>query len=186
MAVLRFYLWDVTTKAGLLLNTLLKKHLKDPSKKRLFLVTAGSLLVLTVALLSYTTWWAVWYRLPGTPNKVIDLRSGRLQPACYVTFCAGLADNPVGFPGHAYVVWSKAANADPLSVDSVGYITQSYNDQFLSPVISVPGMLHWDAARYNQRNLECLTAIVDPRHIRKNSRCPRQVEHSRVQKRDAA
>jgi hypothetical protein len=92
---------------------------------------------------------------------VVDLRRRPSQSACYITFCAGLADNPLGFPGHAYVVWSNKSNADPLKTESVGYITQSYNDQFISPVMSVPGMLHYDAALYNQGNLETLTAIVD-------------------------
>jgi hypothetical protein len=118
-------------------------------------------------LVGYTCWWYVWYRLPGQPDKVTDLRSYPAQGAYYVTFCAGLADNPIGFPGHAYVVWSEKPHTDPLKADSVGYITQSYNDQFVSPILPVPGRLHRNAALYNQRNIENLTAVVDQKTYRK-------------------
>jgi hypothetical protein len=131
------------------------------------LVGVRSGLTLMLLVLAYALWWAVWYRLPAQPDQVVDLRKQSFQDACYITFCAGLADNPIGFPGHAYVVWSKTPNADALKAESVGFITQSYNDQFISPVVSVPGMLHYDAAQYNQRNLESLTVIVDPQTYQK-------------------
>ena len=118
-------------------------------------------LALIVTLAVYTLWWSFWYRLPAMPDQTVDMRTQLNQPAGYITFCAGLADNPIGFPGHAYVVWSELPKVDPLQAQSVGYISKLYNDQFISPFIAVPGMLHFDAARYNQRNLEQLTAIVD-------------------------
>ena len=55
-------------------------------------------------------WWAVAYRLPRSADKTIDRRSPlsrRFGPACRLSFCAGLANNPHGFPGHAYVVWAS-------------------------------------------------------------------------------
>jgi len=123
-----------------------------------------------MAVLLYALWWAVWYRIPAQPDQIVDLRLQPSQSACYITFCAGLADNPLGFPGHAYVVWRKKSDANSLQSESVGFITKCYNDQFISPVVSVPGMLHYDAAQYNQRNLESLTAIVDPQTYEKTLR----------------
>jgi len=115
-----------------------------------------------LAIVMYAAFWAAWYRIPAQPPKTVDLRMSPAQDARYLTFCAGLAGNPHGFPGHAYVVWSKVANADPMKADSIGFIPQRYNDQFISPFVTVPGMLHYHAALYNQRNLETLTVIVDP------------------------
>jgi hypothetical protein len=119
-------------------------------------------LTLVMAVLLYALWWAIWYRLPAQPDQVVDLRTLPSQGACYITFCAGLADNPLGFPGHAYVVWGKRSRSDQLQSESVGFITRCYNDQFISPLVPVPGMLHYNAALHNQRNLESLTVIVSP------------------------
>lgn len=113
-------------------------------------------------LLAYTAWWAVWYRIPASPKRTVDLRQNQLQPARYISFCAGLASNPVGFPGHAYVNWSGEADTLPGPSGSIGYIPQKFNDQVVSVFTTVPGMLHQNALMYNQRNLDSLTVVVSP------------------------
>jgi hypothetical protein len=148
--------------------------LRSLIKSRIPSICVKTALALVMAVLGYAIWWAVWYRLPAQPDKVVDLRKQPSQSACYITFCAGLADNPLGFPGHAYVVWREKAIADPIQTESVGFITKSYNDQFISPLVPVPGMLHYDAALYNQRNLESLTVIVDPQTYKKTLLARRQ------------
>ncbi len=113
-------------------------------------------------LLAYTAWWAVWYRIPSSPSLTVDLRKDKTQSARYISFCAGLASNPVGFPGHAYVNWSEKADTLPPASGSVGYIPQKFNDQVVSVFTTVPGMLHQNALMYNQRNLDSVTAVVSP------------------------
>lgn len=113
-------------------------------------------------LVAYTAWWAVWYRIPPSPRLIVDLRQDRLQPARYISFCAGLASNPVGFPGHAYVNWSDKPDTLPGPSGSIGYIPQKFNDQILSVFTTVPGMLHQNALMYNQRNLDSVTVVVSP------------------------
>jgi len=125
-------------------------------------LTILSVLGFFLAIGLYFGFWAAWYRIPAQPPKTIDLRKSPSQSPRYLTFCAGLAGNPHGFPGHAYVVWSKIPDADPLKADSIGFIPQQYNDQFISPFVTVRGMLHYHAALYNQRNLETFTVVVDP------------------------
>ena len=74
---------------------------------------------------------------------------------------ATLADNPLGFPGHAYVVWRNSPDDRPIQAESVGYITQHYSDQFISPLVSVPGQLCCAPAQFEPSNLERLTVLVD-------------------------
>ncbi|MBS1990687.1 MAG: hypothetical protein JSS83_09235 [Cyanobacteria bacterium SZAS LIN-3] len=127
-----------------------------------FRLTVIAMVSLVLAIASYAAYWYAWYRISALPPKIVDLRKPPYHGTRYLTFCAGLAGNPHGFPGHAYVVWSKTNKEDPLQADSIGFIPKKYNDQFISPLVTVPGMLHYHAALYNQRNLESLTVIVDP------------------------
>jgi hypothetical protein len=116
---------------------------------------------LVLGLLAYAGWWAHAYRQPAGPRATIDLRSSTSEKPYYLTFCAGLASNFHGFPGHAYVNWNDKPGVTTSAKNSIGYITRKYNDQFLAPFVAVPGSLHYDAQNYNQRNLDCLTAVVD-------------------------
>src|SRR5579862_7032030 len=64
------------------------------------------LLSTAMALLAYAAIWAVWYRIPVLAPETVDLRQWQTEKPYYVSFCAALASNPHGFPGHCYVVWS--------------------------------------------------------------------------------
>jgi hypothetical protein len=131
-------------------------------KRFIFLLGAATLTVLS-ALALYLTWWAICYRLPGTADEVIDRRATRLETPCYITFCASLASNPHGFPGHAYVVWRTDQTADILDAQAIGYVPLNPGDQIRSLYASVPGLLVPKASQNNMRNMETLTVIVDPK-----------------------
>jgi hypothetical protein len=138
-------------------------------KRIVFLFSTATLTALS-ALVVYMAWWAVWYRLPATACDVVDLRTTRLETPCYITFCASLASNPHGFPGHAYVVWRKDQTADILSAFATGYVPLNPGDQIRSLYACVPGLLVPKASQNNMRNLETLTVIVDPKTYERTRR----------------
>lgn len=142
-------------------------------KRFVYLFGAGMLTVLS-GLVFYLTWWAIWYRLPATDDEVIDMREAREDHACYITFCASLASNPHGFPGHAYVVWRTDPCADYLHGQARGYVPRYAGDQIRSLYTSVPGLLVEAASRDNMRNLETLTVIVDGKTYERTCRLASQ------------
>jgi hypothetical protein len=114
--------------------------------------------VLLVA--GYLIWWGLWYRIPAAPPKVVDKRTdANAVPYC-VSFCAALADNPHGFPGHCYVVWSVGVPNDLENSESFDYLTVKYWDQIPALWREVPGRLVANAARGNTRNVDILSALV--------------------------
>lgn len=125
------------------------------------------LVALPVLLLGYLSWWAVAYRMPGAPDATVDLRQSSMQIPYYVTFCASLAGNPHGFPGHAYVVWSPVQKSDLPALEefglaeSAGYVPRRPIDQIASVCTEVPGSIVFACSKDNLRNLSRLTAIVD-------------------------
>lgn len=123
-----------------------------------------------LVLLAYAAWWAAWYRLPAGAPATVDLRSGSDQRPYYVTFCASLADNPHGYPGHCYVVWSKQPPKDFLKEETAAFMPKRYWDQIPSLWSNVQGTVWRDAARGNMRNLNTLTAIVDQRRFQNSRR----------------
>jgi hypothetical protein len=123
-----------------------------------------------VCITGYAGWWFVWYRIPRPDGvKLIDLRAPSDKSASrYITFCASLASNKHGFPGHAYVVWSGeslpsdwlvAARSDRL--ENAGYGPRNCGDQVKSVVYDVPGIIDAHGLRCNLRNLSTLTVIVN-------------------------
>lgn len=123
-----------------------------------------SLFVLAV-LLIYAIFWAVWYRRPPEPPKVVDLRGGETGQYHQIDFLASLAENPHGFPGHCYVVWSDkpivSVNCmNGMETESGGFLPRYFGDQIPSLWMTVPGYLTKDAIRGNTRNLDRLTVLV--------------------------
>jgi hypothetical protein len=108
---------------------------------------------------SYFAVWSVQYRLPAGPPEIVDLRRSASDVPYCVTFCASLADNPVGFPGHAYVVWSPSAKIDLERDHSLGFMPRKFEDQIPSLFAVVPGTV-LDHAAGNFRNLDRLTVVV--------------------------
>jgi hypothetical protein len=138
--------------------------------KRLVLLFAFATLTALSALVVYLAWWAIWYRLPASPCEVVDMRTTPLQDPYYITFCASLASNPHGFPGHAYVVWRRDRSANILSAEANGYVPLNPGDQIRSLYASVPGLVVPQASQNNMRNLETLTVIVDPKTYERTRR----------------
>lgn len=116
-------------------------------------------LVSLALLTAYLAAWAFNYRLPATPARVIDLRKLKSdRPKC-VTLCASLASNPVGFPGHAYVIWSPTEKIDIENDLSMGFMPCYFKDQIPSLFKDVPGAV-LENVKGNTRNLDQLTIIV--------------------------
>ncbi|MBK9202920.1 MAG: hypothetical protein IPL73_10885 [Candidatus Obscuribacter sp.] len=79
---------------------------KSTGKQGLWLKVSAAMILPPVALLGYAAWWGVAYRLPRAQDKTIDMRSVTYGQPRQLVFCAGLANNPHGYPGHAYVIWA--------------------------------------------------------------------------------
>lgn len=116
-------------------------------------------LVLFLGVGCYLTAWAIRYRMPHAPCKTIDMRRSPTDLPRSVTFCAALADNPIGFPGHAYVVWSKGRIVRLDKDFSLGFMPRYFNDQPKSLIAEVPGIVLKNV-KGNTRNLDMLTVIV--------------------------
>jgi hypothetical protein len=122
------------------------------------------LIVLGIAALvviAYSIAWAVWYRVPATPAEIVDLRVDRSQKPYYISFCAALAANPHGFPGHCYIAWTDKPALNLLDQESAGYVPRFSKDQVPSLWRNVSGAVCRQAAIGNTRNLDVLTAIVN-------------------------
>jgi hypothetical protein len=117
------------------------------------------LLLPLLGLLLYAAWWGVAYRLPRSADKTIDLRSAvdrQFSKPAQLIFCAGLANNPHGFPGHAYVIWRGERTGETLGFCPAGF--WSIVPSLWQPV---SGVVNDAAATADERNLEKLTVLVD-------------------------
>lgn len=110
------------------------------------------LFVPCLALITYLGGWAIWYRVPATPASVVDLRSDKKDPGMRVSFCAALADNPHGFPGHCYVVFAG---------NGISYVPTKRDDQIRSLYSAVDGTIVFGIPKGNDRNLDRTTVMCD-------------------------
>lgn len=127
----------------------------------LAITTLTGLTTVLIALTAYLLVWGMLYRLPRTPPVVVDMREDRTTQPRYVAFCAALAANEHGFPGHAYVVWSDSLPIDLNTAESLGFGPRHEEDQISSLWQQVPGAVVAQASAGNQRNLNAIIAIVD-------------------------
>lgn len=118
-------------------------------------------IVMGFALLlgAYFSFWSVKYRVPCSPTKVLDHRNSPTDKPYCISFCASLANNPTGFPGHAYVVFSDSPNVDPEHDESYGQMPRLYKDQVKAIFKSVNGSVLKNI-RGNTENLDRLTVMV--------------------------
>lgn len=112
-----------------------------------------------LALSFYLISWSLIYSLPADSPLCLDLRESPKQKAYKVSLCASLADNPLGFPGHAYVLFSESEKINPEKDYALGYMPQKYWDQITSLFAQVPGVL-LENVRGNSRNLDRITVLV--------------------------
>lgn len=114
-----------------------------------------------VMLIVYLAAWGVIYRIPCTPAQIIDLRTSSSERPYYVNICAGLASNPHGFPGHAYLGWTEKSPSENIeSLETAGYCPKYTKDQIPSVFRFVPGVLvKCTGTAGNARNLDRLVVI---------------------------
>lgn len=114
-----------------------------------------------VMLIVYLGAWGVLYRIPCTPAQTIDMRISSSDRPYYVNICAGLASNPHGFPGHAYLGWPEKSPSENIELmETVGYCPKYAKDQIPSVFCYVPGVLVKSTGTAgNARNLDRLLVI---------------------------
>jgi len=128
--------------------------------RKLVKTVTSTLVVALAVLLSYAAFWAVWYRIPAGPHKTVDLRAEKADEPRYISFCASLAENPHGYPGHCYVLWTTEPPKGLLSAESASFMPAQFWDQIPALWTFVPGFIQPQSARGNLRNLDMLTVIV--------------------------
>jgi len=138
--------------------------------QRLLSILAPLVATIPLTLNMYAAWWALQYRMaPVGGNQVIDMRLAKSQSPHYITFCAALANNPHGFPGHAMVVWSKTADWNRVDSETTGFVPSYSRDQLASLFTSVPGLLvHGKAG--SMINPDAITVIVDEAEYEKTKK----------------
>ena len=125
-------------------------------------VIAKALATVLTALFLLLCYAALYYRVHTTTSGIVDLRPTTGDKSCYVVFCASLADNAHGFPGHCYVVWSADPTPNLLTAESAAFMPRKLTDQPRSLWQTVPGFLGEHAAQGNMRNLDTLTVVLSP------------------------
>jgi hypothetical protein len=141
--------------------------------RHILLALGCTLLVFFGALGAYAIFWGVFYRLPRGSSELIDMRRDKSSPKRYVTFCSSLANNPHGFPGHAYIVWASESNADLRKCESLGFVPSSLQCAVASMFQHVPGALAIDGAINDRVNLDQFTVIVDSETFERSRRVSR-------------
>jgi hypothetical protein len=129
--------------------------------KPILIALACTFLTIATIFLAYGVGWGVWYRMPRGAAECVDLRRSTHDAPRYVIFCAALANNPHGFPGHAYVVWTADKDCDLKLADSMGYGPQCAEVILPSLFKPVRGVLDGKASENNHNNLDKLIVIVD-------------------------
>ena len=138
--------------------------------KRLIPFLAPGIAAIPLILNLYAAWWALQYRVPpGSANQIVDMRQSQSETPHYVTFCASLANNPHGFPGHAVVVWSKTKDWNRPDSETSGFVPGRSMDQFASLFTYVPGQLV-NGRPTNMINPDAITAIVNEEEFEKTRR----------------
>lgn len=113
-----------------------------------------------VSLVAYLIVWAVLYRIPAGQPILVDKHT-LLDRPCYIALCSSLADNPHGFPGHAYVVWSETMPIDLENADARGFVPRKFFDQIPALWRHVPGVVVPNASDGNKRNFNAVVVMVD-------------------------
>lgn len=94
---------------------------------------------------------------------VVELEPDKSQPR-YVVFCSRFSGNPVGIPGHCFVVWTESLPVKDLNeVESYGFFPTKYTDQFISFFKGVPSTLVSEPVSPNPEALSFnVVAFVSP------------------------
>lgn len=135
-----------------------------------------SLAVLLVFLLA-SLWWGCVYRLPRSKPIMVDLRSDKTRDnpstdRCLM-ICAGLANNPHGFPGHCFIIWDRYAPERLEYTTSDGFVPGRMEDLIPSLYSDIQGIMADNALVGNMRNFDYVAVRVD-RSVYDRARAVRQ------------
>lgn len=140
-----------------------KKLKRDKAK---FLKFSGVVLSLAVfAFASYALYWGFVYRLPRSEPVLLDLRVDKshenpCNDRCFM-ICAGLANNPHGYPGHCYIIWDRCEPQRLQYTDSDGFVPGRVEDLIPSLYSDIRGLMADDALVGNMRNFDYVAVRLD-------------------------
>lgn len=135
-----------------------------------------SLAVLLVFFLA-SLWWGCVYRLPRSKPIMVDLRSDKTRDnpstdRCLM-ICAGLANNPHGFPGHCFIIWDRYGPERLEYTTSDGFVPGRMEDLIPSLYSDIQGIMADNALVGNMRNFDYVAVRVD-RSVYDRARAVRQ------------
>lgn len=131
-----------------------------------FVKFSGLVLSLSVlAFASYSLYWGFVYRLPRSKPVLVDLRVDKTREnpgndRCFM-ICAGLANNPHGYPGHCYIIWDRCQPQGLQSTDSDGFVPGRVEDLIPSLYSDIRGLMADDALVGNMRNFDYVAVRLD-------------------------
>lgn len=122
-------------------------------------------LVAFLGLAALAIIWAFVYRLPHGPPVLVDLRSDKTNDYCVndrcFMICAGLANNPHGYPGHCYIVWDRCQPEKLEYAESDGFVPGRLADLIPSLYSDIGGIMADHAVIGNMRNFDYLAVRLD-------------------------
>lgn len=118
-----------------------------------------------LALSAYLICWGLIYRLPRTQPVLIDLRTDKsvenpLNDRCFM-ICAGLANNPHGYPGHCYIIWDRCKPERLEYAACDGFVPGHVRDLIPSLFSDINGFMADDALFGNMRSFDFLAVRLD-------------------------
>ncbi len=128
-------------------------------------------LVASLGLSAFAVYWAYVYRLPRSKPIVVDLRSDKthensVNDRCFM-ICAGLANNPHGYPGHCYIVWDRCAPDRLEYAQSDGFVPGRMVDLLPSLYSDIGGVMADHAVIGNMRNFDYIAVRLDQKPYEK-------------------
>jgi hypothetical protein len=126
---------------------------------------ACAVFTLFLGLGIFFAFWAYAYRLPRTAPISIDVRTGSGGRAFLL--CAGLANNPHGYPGHCYIVWDRSAPERLHNAESDGFVPASIGELLPSMYTDVRGIMADHAVIGNTRNFDYIVVRLDEETYKK-------------------
>ena len=95
---------------------------------------------------------------------MVDLRSdktgGRASDRCFL-ICAGLANNPHGYPGHCYIIWDRCQPEKLAIAQSDGFVPSRVVDLIPSLYSDVRGAMGDHALIGNMRSFDYIAVKLD-------------------------
>ncbi len=125
---------------------------------------ALSISLVAIGLLIFAVYWACVYRLPRSQPISVDLRrarnSGALDDCCFM-ICAGLANNPHGYPGHCYIIWDRCRPENLENAQSDGFVPATAAEMLPSLYSDVTGVMGDRAMIGNMRSFDYVAVRLD-------------------------